>query len=230
MIEGGLFITKYNGGRDMRNNANDASRIQGSQPIPAKECLFAERNTRAPRIRDVFDKVILHDADGQNTIQFSWINWGQILDLGESNGWDPIGTNPPSLPPDAILDLAPPADLRWEAWEQEHQEAWSGTYFSCDYQEVVWDDACALAAALQSALPDLKGGRFKGKLKQFISFCQDSGGFTIGHSEGEHWPQEPLIQNDMKPSGAELTQGAVFYGDTVAKLQPLHIAKIPLGI
>lgn len=180
----------------MRNDSSSVLRIQDSQSILAKEFLIIEKNRRPPRILDVSDKVILHDADGQNTIQFSWNEWVQALHEGDSYGWEPKGTNPPSLPPEAILDLAAPADLRFEAWEQEHREAWSGTYFSCDYQEVTWDDACAMAAALKSALADLEDDKFKEKVKQFISFCRHSGGFTIGRFDGEYWPQEPWIDND----------------------------------
>jgi hypothetical protein len=180
----------------MRSNSSTVLRIQGSQPLPVNECLLSVRNIFVPNIQDVSDKVILHDADGQNTIQFSWDEWVQALHEGDSYGWDPTGTNPPSRPPVAILDFAPPPLERWEAWEQEHREAWSGTYFSCDYQEVTWDDACALADALESALADLEDDKFKEKVKQFISFCWHSGGFTIGRFDEEYRPQESWIDND----------------------------------
>jgi hypothetical protein len=169
----------------MRYDSSTVLRTQGSQPLPPIECLLSVRNIFVPGIHDVVDDVILHDADEQNVVQMSWIEWGQILDLAVSSGWDPFGTNPPSLSPVSILQFAPSPEERWEAWEQGQQESWSRTYLSLEFPEVVQDDACAMADALESALPDLEEEKFKENLKEFIAFSQNSGGFTIGRLERE---------------------------------------------
>jgi hypothetical protein len=188
--------TIYNRGHDMRQNSNALPRLQGSQAITAKVHHLNEKGKVVPRVHDVSEDVILHDAYGNNVVRISWNMWFQFLDLAESNGWDPMGTNPPSLPPVAILELAPSREERWEAWEHEHEETWSGTYLSQDFPEVTWEDACAMAKALKTAPPMLDDNEFAQTVKKFISFCESSGGFTIGRSDGEYWAQEPWTEND----------------------------------
>ena len=163
--------------------------MQDTHPIPANKCLLTERNICFPRLQDVSEDVILHDADEQNVVQMSWIELGQVVDLALCCGWDPIGTSPPSRPPVGtldLLDLASSPEDRWEAWAQKQREIWSWTCLSQDFPEVVQDDdACAMANALESALPDLEEEEFAQTVKKFITFCESSGGFTIGRFERE---------------------------------------------
>lgn len=67
--------------------------------------------------------------------KFSRQSWAKVLELARLYGWQPMGTQPPS-----IFDF------------YELGAEWNGTYLTNDGQVVKAEDARSLAAALESSL------------------------------------------------------------------------------
>src|SRR5262245_7431477 len=72
------------------------------------------------------------------TRKYSREFWGKALDLAHLYGWKPLGTRPPTTHNFRLLN----AD-------------WPGTYLTNDGQTVIWEDALALAGALEKAMDDI---------------------------------------------------------------------------
>ncbi len=70
--------------------------------------------------------------------KFSRQFWSKALDLAELYGWQPLGTQPPS-----VYDF------------HQLNAEWDGTYFTNDGQMIKAQDASSLAAALEKALEDI---------------------------------------------------------------------------
>jgi hypothetical protein len=82
-----------------------------------------------------------YELISQSTIlcrTFSRQFWAKALELGESYGWKPMGTRPPSH-----VDFF------------QIGAEWDGRYFTNDGQIVKSEDAFSLAAALERALGDI---------------------------------------------------------------------------
>lgn len=70
-------------------------------------------------------------------------DWRRILWIAQCYGWQPHGTEPPD-------ELA----ITTGIWRGKPTD-WTGAYSPSDGQEITEDDAKALAAALERALPDV---------------------------------------------------------------------------
>ena len=70
--------------------------------------------------------------------KFSRQSWAKALDLAKLNGWQPMGTQPPTSHDFHLLN----AD-------------WDGTYLTNEGQMVTAVDALSLANALQRSLDDI---------------------------------------------------------------------------
>ncbi len=86
-------------------------------------------------------------AESGDYFHFNWAGWTQILKEAWDYGWRPQGT----LCPDWYIVGT---DLR--AADVYDKEKWEGGYFSNDGQVVTAEDACAIAQALERALPQLE--------------------------------------------------------------------------
>ena len=72
------------------------------------------------------------------TRRYSREFWEKALELAQAYGWKPLGTRPPAAHNFRLLN----AD-------------WPGTYLTNDGQTVMWEDALALARALEKAMDDI---------------------------------------------------------------------------
>lgn len=110
--------------------------------------------------------------------QLNWTSWGHVIILAVFNGWVPAGVRPP------------------EDWDETLE--FQGGYGTNDGQQVVPEDAAALADALERALPGVPdhevphedlddeeaeaaawfSGNNKQKLIQLIAYFRQ-GGFAI---------------------------------------------------
>jgi hypothetical protein len=82
----------------------------------------------------------------------SWTVWGNLLNLAREYGWEPAGTEPPSVTvknPDGSIDHEMSAIYSWS------YGGWDGTYFTNNCQLVTDEDAASIAEALEQALGDI---------------------------------------------------------------------------
>ena len=138
---------------------------------------------------------------------FNMTSWRYVLGLAHSYGWQPAGTEPPSM---TVYYVDGTVDERLTAQYAELAEDWNRyDYFTNSFQQVTDEDAANLADALERALTDVPEERtvamraasqpphrgvpldvvehltpldwFSGereRLEEFISYCR-AGGFRI---------------------------------------------------
>ena len=115
--------------------------------------------------------------------RFSRHLWQLALELAAKNGWIPEGTHAPRFQEFGEFDEDEysRADAGWRQLHADILES----YIPSSYQVVSAKDACAIANALERALPsigeDMKIGdlNFKKKIEDLIRFCR-GGEFWIG--------------------------------------------------